>query len=356
MKHTLTLALFAASFPALAQITIGPLDMPSAGDTVRYKTDTPTTFDAADTGPGHVWDYSMLVPQGEGADTAVTVGSTPLLYQLFFNNIIIYPDWVANYAMKGTGIDIAGQLQIENLYDYYKKGSTGFRNVGFGATINSLPTSVQRDPVDWIFRFPMDYGNVDSSFSTWNVTVPTVLYFGEEQWRRNNVDGWGTLYLPTDTFEVLRVESRITRSDSLYVDQFGFGFQLPAIETIEYKWVAQGMDEPVLTITTVAGTPNAIRFYFDEQALSIGETVTSRNEGLLHLMPNPADDQFWLAVPEDALAASILDAEGRVVLRIAIGAKRGSLPIDVSSLASGLYTVQVAGKGSLRTGRLSVQH
>lgn len=356
MKHTLTIALIAASFPTLAQITIGPLDMPSAGDTIRYRSDAPATFDAADTGPGHVWDYSMLVPQGEGADTAVTVGSTPLLYQLFFNNNIIYPDWAANYAMKGTGIDLAGQLQIENLYDYYKKGSTGFRNVGFGATINGLPTSVQRDPVDWIFRFPMDYGNVDSSFSTWNVSVPTVLYFVEEQWRHNNVDGWGTLYLPTDTFEVLRLESRITRSDSLYIDQFGFGFQLPDIETIEYKWVAQGMDAPVLTITTVAGTLTEARFYYDELALATSEDVALPKDDMLHLMPNPADGQTWLSVPGDALSASILDADGRVVLRIPLAAKGGSLPIDVSSLASGLYTVQVTGEGSLRTARLSVQH
>ena len=355
MKPLLTFSLLLTATVGQAQITIGQADMPSAGDTMRYQNDTPTNFDAGDTGPGHIWDFSMLVPQGEGADTAVTVASTPLLYQFFFNNPFIYPDWDADYAMKGTSIDFP-QLQIEDLFDYYKKGGSAFSNVGFGATINGLPSSVQRNPVDHIFRFPMNYGNVDSSFSTWNVSVPTILYFGEEQWRHNTVDGWGTLYLPADTFEVLRVESRISRSDTIYVDQFGIGFQLPVIETIEYKWVAQGRDAPVLTITTLAGNPVSARFYQDPTSIASGVNTLNKGDRSLRVMPNPADQLAWVSLPADAVSAQLLDAEGRAVLAVPTTGRQGNVAFDVSGLASGLYTLQVTGRSEVRTVRLSVQH
>lgn len=85
---------------------------------------------------------------------------------------------------------------------------------------------------------------MDTSFSEFTLSVPTLFSFTQRQWRYNEVDGWGTLYLPADTFEVLRVKSTLERTDSAYVEQFGQGFTFPEPETIEYKWIAQGMDLP----------------------------------------------------------------------------------------------------------------
>ena len=217
-----------------AQITIGLGDMPDAGDTVRYSTSF-TTADMSVTGPDHVWDFGSLVAAGEGADTMVTVASTPLLYQFFFNNGLFYPDYHATFAMRGPTIGVQG-FTIDNVFDYYKSNSTGYRDVGFGATIDQLPSSVQRTPVDFVYRFPMAYGNVDSSASAFNISVPTLGYYGQSQIRRNEVDGWGTLYLPADTFQVLRVKSRIERNDTVHIDQLNLGFAIPEPETIEYKW------------------------------------------------------------------------------------------------------------------------
>ncbi|MCB0810061.1 MAG: hypothetical protein KDB96_12350, partial [Flavobacteriales bacterium] len=227
MNRILTLAgLLFLPVVLSAQITLDQTDMPSAGDTMRYWNGFLTGFDGADTGPNHVWDFSALGPLNEAADTAVSVGSTPFLYQFFFNNIFLYPDHDADYAVKGQEFGFQ-QLQVSDVYDYFKKGSSGFRNVGFGANINGLPSSIRRLPVDYVYRFPMTYGDVDSSFSTWEVDVPTIFHFEQEQWRFNEVDGWGVLYLPTDTFTVLRVRSVLQRTDSIHIDQFGIGFAIP---------------------------------------------------------------------------------------------------------------------------------
>ena len=86
MKHFSAFVALVSPFTLFAQITIDAADMPSAGDTMRYQNTTLQSFDDGDTGPGHAWHFESLLPEGEAADTAVTVGSTPFLYQFYFNN------------------------------------------------------------------------------------------------------------------------------------------------------------------------------------------------------------------------------------------------------------------------------
>ncbi len=344
MKHVLRLlsiiplCVGAGAYP---QISIGPSDMPSAGDTVRFQNST-TTADMAETGPNHSWDFSGLVPGAEGADTIVTVGSTPFLYQFFFNNALLYPENKASFAMRGADIGLQG-FTLSDVFNYYKSNTEGYRDVGFGATINGLPTSVQRTPVDWIYRFPMNFGDQDSSASHFQVSVPTLGFYGQDQMRRNEVDGWGTLYLPTDTFQVLRVKSRIQRTDTVYIDQFGVGFSIPEPETIEYKWLAQGMDEPVLQVTTVAGVNTLVRFFYQPDDISTGiATLNAHKE--LRAWPNPAGSVLRI----EGASRSVLELvgpDGRLVQRIPASAGT-SRQLDVGGMAPGLYLLRSLADGA----------
>ncbi len=146
------------------------------------------------TGADLVWDYGDLAIQAEAADTIVSVGSTPLLYQLFFNNIFLYPQNRADHAQKGVSFGF--QQLTYDVFDYFQLTPMACSNVGFGANVNGLPTSVRRVPMDRIHAFPMAFGDVDTTVSAFNVTVPTLLTFGQNQVRVNEVDGWGTLVLP----------------------------------------------------------------------------------------------------------------------------------------------------------------
>ena len=323
-----------------AQITIGAPDMPSAGDTMRYQNTTLPSFDGADTGPGHAWHFEALLPNGEAADTAVTVGSTPFLYQFYFNNALFYPDWDADYALRGTSIDLQG-VQLSDVYDYYKKGSTGFRNVGFGATINGVPASVQRNPIDRIYQFPLNYGDMDSGESNFLVAIPTLGAFGQQQTRTNEVDGWGTLYLPADTFEVLRVKSVLQRTDTIYIDQFGFGFALPEPETIEYKWLAAGMDQPVLQVNTLGGTPTVVRFVY--HPINISTEVADRTTfEAPSVFPNPASDHVRVAVVGIG-TIELVDVQGRTLRTVTFGSAVREVVLDISDLMPGVFGVRRAG-------------
>lgn len=353
MKHYCTLALTGLPVMLNAQITLGPSDFPDAGDTVRRQTAAVTGFDGADTGPNHVWDFSTLVPIVETADTCVTVGSTPILYQFFFNNPFD-PDHDADHAVRGTGFDFGATLTVDDVYDYFKKNSNGLRNVGFGANINGLPASIQRDPVDWIHHFPLNYNDEDSSYSYFELDVPGVIFFGQQQMRHNYVDGWGTLYLPTDTFDVLRVRSVLDRVDTInLITPFPISFTLPEPQTVEYKWIAVGMDGPVLQVNTTAGVATNAEYYQGpDNTTAVGGLDPVSNP---FVFPNPAAEQVFVRLPQRSKGEMIvLDATGREVLRAGIGASE-VVAIDTRTLASGSYTLRLVGGASAWSGKLAIE-
>lgn len=321
-----------------AQIVIGEGDMPDANDTFRYRTAAATGLDLEQTGAAWTWDMSALLPQAEGADTTVSVGSTPFLYQLFFNNNFLFPEHRADYGVKGVDFGLMA-LTLSDVFDYYRADGDGFFNVGFGANLNGLPTSVRRVPTDRIYSFPLEFGDTDVSASAFNVSVPTVLYFGQDQVRTTEVDGWGTLYLPADTFEVLRVKSTLQRTDTIFIEQFGFGFRLPEPETIEYKWLAAGMGKPVLEVTTTGGIPISTEFYYVPEEIITGTSWATRTG--LKVYPNPTSDALFVAVPDGEPArVQLVDVAGRMV--VDLNTVGGAIQqVDLTGLANGVYTLGV---------------
>jgi hypothetical protein len=333
---------------------IGTTDMPSAGDTVRYHTTNAGSVDVALTGADVIWDFSTLTLGLEGADTAVTVSATPFAYQFFFNNNLLYPQHTASFAMKGTGFDFQ-VVSFDDVYDYFKNDATGFRDVGFGANLNGIPTSIRRIPVDWEYRFPMAFGNMDTSFSAFNVNVPTVGYYGQSQTRYNHVDGWGTLLLPGGgSHQVLRVRSVLAQRDTIFVDQFGFGFGTNRPQTVEYKWLAPGKDLPVLEVVTVGGFATTARFQYEEVTIGFGDMP---QENTLHIWPNPADDLLQVLLPTDQGGLlRVMDATGREVLREGPHAGGTLVPLHTGHLAKGMYLLRLEGAVGATTTRIMVRH
>jgi len=354
MRYLTLCSLLLSVLSGSAQITIGPNDMPSAGDTMRYRSTNAGSVNLTLTGADVTWDFSTLNVGAAGADTAVTVASTPLAYQFFFNNVFLYPDHAANFALKGVGFGFQA-FSFDDVYDFYKKSAVGYRNVGFGANLNGLPTSVRRVPVDYIYRFPMEFGNMDTSFSSFNVTVPTIGYYKQDQTRFNTVDGWGTLILPGNIFEVLRVRSVLQQRDSIYVDQFGFGFATNRPQTVEYKWLAQGMDVPVLIVTTVAGQPTTARFFYDPEPITTGIQDPSATAGLL-VWPNPANEKIHVQLPSTTGGHLIIrDPSGRIVEQLGPFAPGTQQDVPVSELSEGVYFIALS-DGTGAGFRFVVQH
>src|SRR5579885_2741043 len=119
-----------------AQITITQSDMPVAGDTIRVSTcnsnvglPNPTL-----TGANYTWDYTKLVAFTQTIDTFLSVSSTPLLYQLYFNNSFLYPKYKSTVAQSAPNLPALGPITITSVINYFKATSSDYENVGYGAT------------------------------------------------------------------------------------------------------------------------------------------------------------------------------------------------------------------------------
>ncbi len=345
MRNVLFLILFSGFLVAQAQPTITSSNMPSAGNILKFRTASTQGINPGSTGANQVWDFTQLTFNGEDADTFVSVSSTPFAYQLFFNNPLS-PNYAATVAARGSNISIPGgavPISITQVFNYYKKATDRYDQVGFGATISGIPTSIKYDEIDHIYRFPMVLGNDDSCTFRYQVTLPTLGWLKTAGQRKNKVDAWGTLNLPFGaTYPVLRVRSEINQVDSVHIDQFNFTFGTPR-NTIEYKWLSPGFGEPVLQINT---TINA--FTGNETVASVRVKFTADpNAGISPLwaedvliFPNPGAETLCVnGLPvELGTTLIIYSLLGEELLRMP--ASSGKVLVDVSSLPNGSYLVQ----------------
>lgn len=263
--------------------------MPVPGDTVRHS----NTFilegiDYEQTGPGFTWDFSSLTITAQNVDTFVSVSETPLIYQGFFNNQFIFPDYKATVAKKLAEFTSIPGFQVTDAYQFLKNSTESFQEVGYGVNLAGLSIPILYELIDTIYRFPLSYGLVDSSQSYFELDLPDLGFVSISKNRRNFADGWGTLLTPYGEFEVLRVKTEISEYDSIYIDSLNTGIPLNRYIT-EYKWLASGFPLPVLQITVEGFIVTAS--YYDTLRTSYSGLYEYHGRNThFSVYPNPSDD------------------------------------------------------------------
>jgi hypothetical protein len=274
-----------------AQITIVSGDMPVAGDTFRISNAaTSTPIDLSLTGTNYTWDFSNLTPISQTVDSFVSVSSTGIFYILTFS----FGANAANVVQKGGDFAALPQFQVSDVYSFYNRSASSYRQVGLGGTVSLVPTPL---PItfgnqDTIYKFPMNYGNQDSCDSDYGISLAGLGAYQAYQKRVNNVDGWGTVITPYGTFNALRIVAELTGTDSLYLDTLGQGFNLTRPLTREYKWLANGEGVPVIEITTQVLGPieqiTEIRYKDSLYVAGVNDIKPSLYKAAL--FPNPSSD------------------------------------------------------------------
>ncbi|MDZ4758450.1 MAG: T9SS type A sorting domain-containing protein [Bacteroidota bacterium] len=224
---------------AKAQITITQSDMPSNGDQIIYTIAQAqnTGFSATKTGSNQTWDFSKLVPTTQ--DVYNFKSSLQTSYLLYFFNTIGLKTQDSLNLFIATFYDI---------YDFYKKNKDKWSIVGRGFTYSKIPLPANFTKEDIIYKFPLNYGDIDSNEYAFALSDPTgtlPISFKEFGTRVNTVDGWGSLTTPYGNFDCVRVKSKITYIDSIKVSNFSFG--IPGTR-YEYKWLTNGEKIPILQI------------------------------------------------------------------------------------------------------------
>ncbi len=334
MKKIYSFVLFAVlTVGASAQVIIESADLPTGGDVLNQDV---ATFlidpDLTQTGANQTWYFGpeIIQPQNTTNTTnCIDVAETPLVYQIFFNNPFD-PDHNSDY---GVGVDSFGvaTLSFENVYQYYKNSGGVFSITGLGASINGVPLASQMNDTDVIFDVPVAFENTGESFSALAFEIPTFGSYSTDQHRTYEVDGWGSLVLYDESYDVLRVRSVVNATDSIFAEAFGFGFSFPRPESVEYKWLSPDYNVPVLEIITTGGTISSV--LTRQMPVSVNE-VNNLN---VQVFPNPAAQ--FLQVNSTVSGngnIQIFNAAGQLVVEMNNSLNQR---IDISDLANGNYTV-----------------
>lgn len=346
---SILIGLLLTSSAAEAQITITAADMPNAKDSIILSiASINDSNDVTQTGVNFSWNYSKLVPTLQRYEVFDAPSSFASPYNLLFNpfNTSYGRN---NYQLKS--IPFPG-MKIDNAYDFFKESTADLRQIGAAYTVNGTPIPFLYSKNDIIYQFPMNYLNQDSCDYKFGLQLPGMGYYGQSGHRVNLVDGWGTLTTPFGTFMTLRVRSAIAAIDTIYIDAFKTGTNIPRPLKHEYKWFAQGSKIPVLQVdaNVTGGVVTVTNIQFIDSLRSnvphVGISDISATGGKFELYPNPAQEQVtvhYLMKVNAPIQLTVTDVTGKTIFSAqeteAAGEHR--INLDTHALSNGIYFVRL---------------
>lgn len=246
MKKVFLLLVVVISFNAIAQITIRDSDMPQNGDSLRYSVaflDTAVLLNYQTPGANQIWRFDSLQSIRQEVRRFVNSNQTP--YNAVQNRI----------SEKLLDTLAIGPINFYDVYDFYQNNPSDFSNTHRGLSVPTglswpLPTSLKLSPTfsdkDEIYQFPLNYLDRDSStfaFTFGNTALG--VYYASNGYRINEVDAWGSLITPYDTFNCIRVVTDLVRFDSVSVAGTAFGI---STHTRQYKWLTPQLGIPAMEV------------------------------------------------------------------------------------------------------------
>ena len=356
MKITFTSILVFALCAANAQVTITQSDMPSSGDTLRFSVaSNPISIDPGNAGSNQTWDFRNLQSSSQFVDNFLSVSQTQFTYVATFGLPFSgsYSDMgrLDNSAFQIPTIPLVN-ITIEDVFNFYKSNSSSFDQKGFGVSLNGFPVPIPYSGSDVLVPLPLSSGTTSSNAYSFNANIPTIGYYGRNAVRNNLADASGTLRLPMGDYQAVRLRSELVYTDSISIDALGFGFQLPELTEIKYKWMAPGFGWPLLEITanSVFGVETISRVVYRDTLPSNTNTGIPSHfeEGSMLLFPNPASDVLVMKltmIHQAELSIRILDLAGREVFIQNRPAAQGNImeiiQLGPANLASGTYLLEV---------------
>jgi hypothetical protein len=348
MKKLVLLTIIFIPVLSFSQITIDDGDMPETNVDYPQHTALVNGTDYMNEGAGVVWDFAYLTSLTAGTETYWPMDSVGITYYAIFG--LPFDPNAANLVKPLLESPINLGIPIEDGYEFYSNKNAAFKMVGYGLEFSGIPIPIKHNNADVIYEFPLNYEDSLENNSDFSFSFPGMFYFGRETERNSAVDGWGTIYLPTDTFDVLRIKSLVTNKDTIYFDSTSTGLSLPPTTTTEYLWLAEGGGLPVLKVVDNGFTATAY-YQADIDTTNLELEEFSEVEQF-SVYPNPGKEfniEFNIKVGSK-VKIDVYDLQGRLienVLEREFDGGSHSIPYQPGNLSPGMYLVNLKMNGSL---------
>ena len=320
------------------QVEISETDLIDENESSIMTLATPDLgFDPAPTGTNYTWDFSSgLTPITLDTINSVSVSSTPLAYQLYFNNFLS-PDYYSDYAISADDLSGFTQVQITDRYEYFKKSSDALKLVGYGAKISGVPVSVKYDTIDQILPLPLSYGVTDSTTAYYLLSVPAMGTYGQWIRRKIEVDGWGTIKTPVGTYDALRVKTTLYQRDTMYFDSLGFGSTFDRSVEYHYDWYAANEKVPVFSVVVV-GIPGGTTEVKYKGSTNSSIAESKHDEPII--FPSPTNDVIHISTgAKNFDRLDLFNYQGKLIQSQAF-----TQTLDLKDYPTGIYLLRLINK------------
>ncbi|MGB1122369.1 MAG: hypothetical protein ACPG08_02510 [Flavobacteriales bacterium] len=328
----------------LGQITITGSDMPQPDVTYPLVNAAITDMSLGEiSGADATWDASDLMAVMDAPLTPVDIDDASISAALVFNspfNSTYQCDFFLPTEFPDLGMDLG--IPLDGFNNFYQTDGGAYAIAGIGLSAMGFDLPVTYDDIDEILPLPLEYGASMSSTGAFELDITGVLTYGLTQSREVEVDGWGTLILPSGSYEVLRTRTELAATDDVFIEQLGEPFTIDR-EQVTYQWWGDGMGFPLLEITEVFGLPLTATFQDLGESSDVAEAAASQ---AFTPFPNPIDrgQQLRWHTPS---VWSLMDGAGRTVS----SGQSNRLTI-LDDAAAGVYTLRTEDG---RTARIVVQ-
>ncbi len=290
------------------------------------------------TGENIVWDYSFLTPVTQDSMQWMDPTETNAAYFLL---------WFVSNIAEETGQSISTDfISIEDIYNFYDRGSSEIELKGFAGTVEDIPLPAAYDSPDKVYSFPLTYGSTYSGSSGFTFSVPGFGSWEEEKDRSCEADGWGTVITPFGEFETVRLHCELEVND---VFEYS-GMEIPiSYVTNEYRWLSPEMGIPVLQINTqsLLGFETVTQVIYQDTLIAAPVSVDESVLPAAVKLQNPVTHTLQIAVQSKEaypMYLEIRDGSGATVMKTSpevLHAGINNFSYPVQTLQSGLYLVSI---------------
>lgn len=339
MKKQVLLAITSLTFTTgWSQITLGPSDVASVGDSVRQAHDTLTAVTPGPKGASQTWNFNNL--QQHIIDTTVFVNPTSTTYAASFP--------AANLCAKNSGGN----------YIYLDKNASSMDVVGQEADLGFGPWALRFNPHEKALNLP---GTYNSTFNGTSVVdekyAASVLIYDSVHIRHrviyvDTMDAWGNVTTPVATYPCLRQKFIEYSWDSIYAHNMFSNtwdtVQTSADTTVSYRWWANSRGVPVVEIQTNGSGAVTSRQYLLWSTTGVNE-IAQRPVNL-KTYPNPAINEVTIVTSHSgSCTVKVSDETGRIVM--ALQASGEQIELNLQNLSPGFYFADVSDKSGVLFGR-----
>jgi len=277
-----------------------------------------------------------------------------------FGSITTHSNIVTSYTVSTVAnatypnADIAVYSSTNNI-SYFKSNASSLKYYGGNISVGGITATLNFTAPALYAAYPMSLNTSTSTTTSGTLDVSTQpgTFVGTSD---AIADGTGTLIVPGATY------TNAIRVVTSQVINYTVSIITGTVTQINYEYYAAGVKQPVFTISTATmassfGAPSTQTIVTRLKSSTVGIEKNSAETIDLSVFPNPSNSVVNFVTPaKNAIIVTVFDINGKLVDKQNLN--EGSLKLDVSSYAAGIYTYKISGNHNevLTAGKFNVVH